>query len=220
MEKIGSVLGQDQDNYLILPLPLFLKIQGPRRSLLLQIRTASEADFQLAQDEVRVYLRARRHLLPGQKDDFYLATPDSYLDLWHSISSAFFLVFVLISSIAAVVGGIVIMNIMLVRPVERKEKERTKEIGVRRACGARQADILRQCLAEALLACLVGGLAGVLLGFAAGTALRYLTSFPAEVRLWVAILGVALASGIGLFFGIYPASRAARLDPAAALRSE
>jgi len=215
MEKIGSVLGQDQDNYLILPLPLFLKLWGPRRSLLLQIRTAGEADFQSAQDEVRVYLRARRHLLPGQKDDFYIATPDSYLDLWHSISSAFFLVFVLISSIAAVVGGIVIMNIMLVSVTER-----TKEIGVRRACGARRADILRQFLAEALLACLIGGLAGVLLGFAAATALKYLTSFPAEVRLWVAVLGVALASTIGLFFGIYPAGRAARLDPVTALRSE
>ena len=121
----------------------------------------------------------------------------------------------MISSISAVVGGIVIMNIMLVSVTER-----TKEIGVRRACGARQQDILRQFLAEALLSCVLGGVVGVLLGFGAATALRNFTSFPAEVRLWVAVLGVLLASSIGLFFGIYPATQAARLDPVVALRSE
>lgn len=215
MEKVGSILGQEQDNFLILPLPLFLKFRGSRHSLHLYIRAANEAAYQAAQDEVRVHLRARRHVLPGATEDFYFGTPDSYLDLWRSISSAFFLVFVMISSISAVVGGIVIMNIMLMSVTER-----TKEIGVRRACGARRSDILRQFMAEALLACFIGGVVGVLAGFGAATALKHFTSFPADVEFWVAVLGVVFASAIGLFFGIYPASRAARLDPVVALRSE
>ena len=214
-ERIGAILGREQDSFLILPLPLFFKLYGPRHSLGLHVQAPGEAAYQAAQDQVRVVLRARRHVAPGAKEDFYIVTPDSYLDLWRSISSAFFLVFVMISSISAVVGGIVIMNIMLVSVTER-----TKEIGVRRACGARQQDILRQFLAEALLSCVLGGVVGVLLGFGAATALRNFTSFPAEVRLWVAVLGVVLASSIGLFFGIYPATRAARLDPVVALRSE
>ena len=214
-ERIGSILGVEQDNFLIVPLPLFFKLYGPRHSLGLRVQALGGAAYQTAQDEVRVVLRARRHVSPGAKEDFYIVTPDSYLGLWRSISSAFFVVFVLISSIAAVVGGIVIMNIMLVSVTER-----TKEIGVRRACGARQQDILRQFLAEALLSCVLGGVVGVLIGFMAATALRNFTSFPAEVRLWVAVLGVGLASSIGLFFGIYPATQAARLDPVVALRSE
>jgi putative ABC transport system permease protein len=216
MERIGSILGQNQDNYLIMPLTLWLKLRGMRRSLRLEIKARNEAAFQAAQDEVRVTLRARRHISPAaSKEDFYIATPDSYMNLWRSISGAFFLVFVMISSISAVVGGIVIMNVMLVSVTER-----TKEIGVRRACGARRNDILRQFLAEALLSCVIGGVAGVLLGFAAALLLKQLTAFPATVQFWVAALGVLFASVIGLFFGIYPASRAARLDPVTALRSE
>ncbi len=214
-EKIGSVLGRDQDNYILIPLGTYLRLRGSHSSsLTLEIR-AGENVFQAAQDEVHLILRTLRHVPPGAKDDFYIWTPDSYLELWRSISGAFFLVFVMISSIAAVVGGIVIMNIMLVSVTER-----TKEIGVRRACGARQRDILRQFLAEAVLQCLIGGLLGVLLGFAAATLLRQLTSFPADVKAWVALLGLFFASAIGLFFGIYPAVRAARLDPVVALRSE
>lgn len=215
IEKIGSVLGQDQDNFILIPLATFMRLRGSRHSLQLSVRAANDQVFQAAQDEVRMILRARRHVPPEGKEDFYFGTPDSYLDLWQSISSAFFIVFVMISSISAVVGGIVIMNIMLVSVTER-----TKEIGVRRACGARQHDILRQFLVEAVLQCLIGGALGVLLGFGAALALRQLTSFPADVKVWVALLGLFFASAIGLFFGIYPAVRAARLDPVVALRSE
>ena len=214
-EKIGSVLGQDQDNYILIPLNTYVRLRGGRYSLQLQVRTASDQVFQAAQDEVRLLLRSRRHVPPGAQETFYIWTPDSYLDIWKSISGAFFMVFVMISSISAVVGGIVIMNIMLVSVTER-----TKEIGVRRACGARQQDILRQFLTEAVLQCLIGGAIGVLLGFAAATALRQFTPFPADVEAWVALLGLLFASAIGLFFGIYPAVKAARLDPVVALRSE
>jgi putative ABC transport system permease protein len=131
------------------------------------------------------------------------------------VSSAFFAVFVMVSSISAVVGGIVIMNVMLVSVTER-----TQEIGVRRAMGATQRDILRQFLAESVIQCVAGGAVGVAIGFASALALRSFTEFPASVQLWVAVLGVFLSSGIGLFFGIYPATKAAQLDPVTALRAE
>ena len=138
----------------------------------------------MAQDEARRVLRARRHVAPGKDDDFFIGTAESYISLWQSISSAFFAVFVMISSISAVVGGIVIMNVMLVSVTER-----TKEIGVRRAIGATQSDVLRQFLTESVLQCLVGGSSAWRSGFCCALALRQLTDFPASVQTWVAILG-------------------------------
>jgi putative ABC transport system permease protein len=215
-EKIGSVLGQDQDNFAVIPMRVFLKMRGNRSSLTFNIRSAGgEQRMQAAQDRVRLILRARRHLSGNTPDDFFMATKDSYISLWQSISSAFFGVFIMVSSISAVVGGIVIMNVMLVSVTER-----TKEIGIRRAMGATQQDILRQFLTESVLQCLIGGVVGVGAGFLFALALRTFTEFPASVQTWVAILGVTLSSVIGLFFGIYPATRAAKLDPVVALRSE
>jgi putative ABC transport system permease protein len=215
-EKIGSVLGQDQDNFIVVPLRTYLKLRGQRNSLVLSVKAeGGEGIFALAQDEVRRLLRARRHVPPGKDDDFFIGTADTYISLWQSISSAFFTVFVMISSISALVGGIVIMNVMLVSVTER-----TKEIGVRRAVGATQTDVLRQFLVESVVQCLVGGAIGVAIGFACALLLRQLTSFPASVRTWVALLGLGVSSVIGLFFGIYPARKAARLDPVVALRAE
>ncbi len=215
-EKIGSVLGQDQDNFIVIPLHTFLKVRGQRNSLAISVKAEGpQKTFELAQDDVRRILRARRHVAPGTEDDFYFGTADSYISLWQSISSAFFAVFVMISSISAVVGGIVIMNVMLVSVTER-----TKEIGVRRAVGATQSDILRQFLMESILQCVFGGTIGVLIGFGCALALRQFTSFPAAVQTWVAALGVVLSSVIGMFFGIYPAVKASKLDPVTALRTE
>lgn len=214
-EKIGSVLGQDQDNFVIVPLPQFLRIR-PRYSLTLNVLARpGPGNFETAQDQLTILLRARRHLLPQQENDFYIGTKDSYIQLWKSISGAFFVVFVMVSSISAVVGGIVIMNVMLVSVTER-----TKEIGVRRAMGATKADIAKQFLTESVMQCLVGGLVGITGGFVIALLLRNFTSFPASVQTWVAILGLVLSSLIGLFFGIYPATRAANLDPVVALRAE
>ncbi|MDQ6665628.1 MAG: ABC transporter permease, partial [Acidobacteriota bacterium] len=214
-EKIGSVLGQDQDNFVIVPLSTYLKFRGARSSLTLEVKAAGgEKIFQLAQDDSRVILRTRRHDT-GNDDDFYIGTAQNYMSLWEQISGAFFTVFVMVSAISAVVGGIVIMNVMLVSVTER-----TKEIGVRRAVGATKRDILRQFLTESVMQCVMGGIVGIVIGFACAVALRTLTSFPASVKTWVAVLGVALSSTIGIFFGIYPAMKAARLDPVAALRSE
>ena len=215
-EKIGSVLGWDRDNFLVIPLRTYLKVKGQRTSLLLSVKAeGGEPAFSLAQDDARRILRARRHVQPGKDDDFFVGTAESYISLWKSISSAFFAVFVMVSSISAVVGGIVIMNVMLVSVTER-----TKEIGVRRAVGATQSDVLRQFPMESVLQCLAGGAVGVAIGFGCALALRELTSFPAAAQTWVAVLGVVLSSIIGLFFGIYPAVQASKLDPVVALRAE
>jgi putative ABC transport system permease protein len=215
MDRIGSVLGQNQDNYAIVPMNTYLRMRGSRSSIIIQVKASAGMAFSNAQDEARLVLRGRRHLQAGMPDDFFIGTKDSYISLWQSISSAFFAVFIMVSSISAVVGGIVIMNVMLVSVTER-----TKEIGIRRAMGATQQDIMRQFLSESVIQCLVGGAIGILFGFVVALALRTFTSFPASVQVWVALLGLTLSSMIGLFFGIYPATRAAKLDPVVALRTE
>lgn len=215
-EKIGSVLGQDQDNFVVTPLNDYLRMRGARFSLTLNIKAApGQGTFERAQEQVRTIMRARRHIAPNREEDFFFGTKDSYIALWQSISGAFFAVFLMVSSISAVVGGIVIMNVMLVSVTER-----TKEIGIRRAVGASRSDILRQFLTESVMQCLMGGLVGIAGGFVCAMALRTFTAFPASVQSWVAVLGMVLSSAIGLFFGIYPAVRASQLDPVTALRSE
>jgi putative ABC transport system permease protein len=215
-EKIGSVLGRDQDNFIVIPLRTFLKDRGQRNSLTINVKAEGpNTDFVLAQDDARRILRARRHVGPGKDDDFFIGTSDSYITLWQQISSAFFAVFVMVSSISAIVGGIVIMNVMLVSVTER-----TKEIGVRRAVGATRGDVMKQFVVESVVQCLIGGAVGVTGGFLCALALRELTSFPASVQTWVAATGVILSSIIGLFFGLYPAVKASKLDPVVALRTE
>jgi putative ABC transport system permease protein len=215
-KKLGSVLGQDQDNFVIIPLNTYLKVRGSRSSLTLEIKASGgDKNFNDAQDQARVIMRTRRHDAPGKDDSFFIGTSQSYIALWQSISGSFFAVFVIVSSISAMVGGIVIMNVMLVSVTQR-----TREIGLRRAVGATKTDILRQFLAESLLQCLIGGAVGIAIGFACALLLRTLTAFPASVKTWVAVLGLVLSSLIGLFFGIYPARKAAGLDPVTALRSE
>ena len=215
MEKVGSVLGQDQDNFVTVPLPLFLEIQGLHTtSLTINVKT-SAGNFEPAQDRAQLILRARRHLGPKMENDFFIGTKDSYMALWKSISSAFFGVFILVSAISVLIGGIVIMNVMLVSVTLRK-----REIGVRRALGATQGDILKQFITESFMQCITGGVIGIALGFLVALVLRTYTPFPASVRTSVAVTGVMMSSAVGLFFGIYPALRAARLDPVVALRSD
>src|SRR5216683_1725993 len=209
----GAVLGQDQDTFAIFPISVFEKLFGARSSLIFQIKGLPP--LSTAEGQVRLVLRGRRHLAPEAGDDFFFTTADTYLELWRDISSVFFAVFLLISSVSSIVGGIVIMNITLVSVTER-----TREIGLRRSVGATQRDIARQFLVEVLAQCLAGGLIGVALGFSLALLLRQLTPFPAVVRGWVALLGLGLASLIALIFGVYPAVKAARLDPVVALRTE
>jgi len=214
MEKVGSVLGQDQDNFVSVPLPVFLQIQGLHSSLTINVKAAS-GNFETAQDQAQLILRARRHLSGTMENDFFIGTKESYMALWRGISSAFFGVFILVSAISVLIGGIVIMNVMLVSVTLRRH-----EIGVRRAVGATRRDILSQFIAESVAQCLAGGITGIGLGFLVALLLRTYSPFPASVQTWVALLGVSMSSAVGLFFGIYPALRASRLDPVIALRSD
>jgi putative ABC transport system permease protein len=160
-------------------------------------------------------LRTRRHVGYGDDDDFAIQTNDTFLELWASISQTFFAVTIAIASISLVVGGIVVMNIMLVSVTER-----TREIGVRKAIGARRIDIMMQFLVESATLTFVGGLIGLGLAAAIATAVSAITGFPAVIQPWAVALGLAVSTGVGLFFGIWPARRAARLDPITALRYE
>ena len=215
-DAIGAILGQEQDNFALIPMNAWRKMRGARFSVMINVRAwDQQAAFERAQDQARLILRARRHVTAAAADDFFIGTKESYMALWRKISSAFFAVFVMVSSISALVGGVVIMNVMLVSVTER-----TKEIGIRRAVGATERDILHQFLTESVAQCLLGGAAGVLTGFGIALLLARFTTFPAAVQGWVVLLGVGVSSMIGLFFGIYPATRAARLDPVEALRAE
>src|SRR5271154_6001477 len=169
MEKVGSVLGQDQDNFVMVPLPVFLRIQGIHSSITINVKTTT-ANFEKAQDQAHLVMRSRRHLMGNMEDDFFIGTKESYMALWRSISSAFFGVFIMVSAISVVIGGIVIMNVMLVSVTLRR-----REIGVRRAVGASRRDILRQFMVESVIQCIAGGIAGISLGFLVALGLRTFT---------------------------------------------
>ena len=215
-KKEGTSLGTSLDNWIILPLTTYLKEYGSQQeSLRVTARAASAAKIQDSVDEVRQIMRGRHHLAYAVKDDFAIETSDSFLDLWKSISQSFFLVTIAIASISLVVGGIVIMNIMLVSVTER-----TREIGIRKAMGARRSDILLQFLIESSTVAVIGGAFGVLLGVVAAKLVSLLSPLPSAVQLWSVAGGLAVALSVGLFFGTYPASKASKLDPVEALRSE
>jgi putative ABC transport system permease protein len=215
-KKEGSSLGTSLDNWIILPLSTYRKEFGNQQdSLRVTARAGSAATIQSTVDEVRQIMRGRHHLTYSAKDDFAIETSDSFLSLWKSISGSFFVVTVAIASISLVVGGIVIMNIMLVSVTER-----TREIGMRKAVGARRSDILRQFLIESSTIAVIGGALGVLIGVMVAKLISWVSPLPSAVQLWSVMGGLAVALSVGLFFGTYPASKAAKLDPVEALRSE
>jgi putative ABC transport system permease protein len=215
-KKQGTSLGTSLDNWIILPLTTYRKEFGSQSdSLRITARAGSVVTIQDSVDEVRQIMRGRHHIAYGGKDDFAVETSDSFLSLWKDISSGFFVVMVGIASISLVVGGIVIMNIMLVSVTER-----TREIGVRKALGARRGDILLQFLIESSTIAVIGGAIGVLIGIVAAKLVAIVTPLPAAVQFWSVLSGLIVALSVGLFFGTYPASKASRLDPVEALRSE
>ena len=215
-KKQGTSLGTSLDNWIVLPLTTYRKEFGNQNdSLRITARAGSAAHIQDSVDEVRQIMRGRHHIGYNGKDDFAIETSDSFLSLWKDISSGFFVVMVGIASISLVVGGIVIMNIMLVSVTER-----TREIGVRKALGARRHDILLQFLIESSTIAVIGGAIGVLCGIIAAKLVALATPLPAAVQFWSVLSGLLVALSVGLFFGTYPASKASRLDPVEALRSE
>jgi putative ABC transport system permease protein len=211
----GTVLGQDLDLFVMIPVTTFQKIFGSRRSLSILVAASDLNDLELAREEGVVAMRIRHGLRPTQENNFAVTTSEGLLGLWSSISRGIFLVLTLVVAISSVVAGIVIMNIMLMAV-----SERTREIGVRKAIGARRSHILWQFLIEAVTLSVIGGVLGIAGGFVLAEAVRSFSPMPATVQPWSIGLGLGVTGVVGLFFGLVPASRAANLDPIEALRHE
>jgi len=213
--KRGSLLGQTQDEFAVIPLGQFRMLFGARRSLSLSVRPRDVAQIAPAIDEATVALRAARRLKPRQGDNFGIFTSDTILDIYHSATNGIFAVLVGVVALSLVVGGIVIMNIMLM-----VVSERTREIGLRKALGARRRDIVWQILTESVTLSTFGGVVGTFFGFILATVISKVSPLPSTVQVWSVVMGISVTAVVGLFFGLYPAMRAAKLDPIEALRRE
>ena len=215
-KKEGKTLGQSRDNYVIMPISTWFKAYGSHNSISIWAKGFDVgAPMEAAIDQSRVILRARRHDLLGEKDSFVIETNSSFLSLWADLSGTFFIVMIVIASISLIVGGIVIMNIMLVSVTER-----TREIGIRKALGARPRDVMRQFLIESSTMALIGGLIGVLGGILIAEGVTAAIGMPSAIKLWAIAAGLLVSASVGIFFGVYPARKAAKLDPIVALRFE
>ncbi len=216
LEERGTILGQSQDNFVGIPVTTLMKEFPYDLTSLEFIATPSKQGYlQEAMEQIINVMRKRRNVEFGKPNDFSISTQDSALELYNQITGAVYLVMILISSIGLLVGGIGVMNIMLV-----SVKERTREIGLRKAIGARSSDILKQFLMEAIFVTGTGGILGILIGFGIAFFIKTATPLPATVTTWSVILGFFVSVSIGLFFGIFPAKKAANLDPIISLRYE
>ncbi|MFQ5706996.1 MAG: ABC transporter permease [bacterium] len=215
-EKKASILGANQNIFAFIPITTFMKQFGWRgRSLSISLRTASMESFQEAQEQARVAMRIRHKLKPTEKDDFYITTSETLVSLWENISRAVFGSLLGVVSITLVVGGIIIMNVMLVAVTER-----TREIGIRKALGAKRRHVMLQFLTESVILTAAGAVIGIALGFTAANLVAAFTPLPYRIALWSIAAALAISFVVGTFFGVFPAQKAARLDPVEALRYE
>ncbi|MGH9543371.1 MAG: ABC transporter permease [Terriglobales bacterium] len=212
---LGNVFGQSQDNFAVIPIGTYQKIYGDRESLDIQVQARSAVLLPATMDEIEMLMRAERHLKYHDPDTFGLIGADALMNLWHALTGAIAAVMVGVSFVFLVVGGIVIMNIMLAAVTER-----TREIGTRKALGARQRDILWQFLIESAVLSTVGGVVGVAIAYLFTLAAGALTPIPFSLPITAVVAAVMISTLVGLFFGIYPASKAAKLQPIVALRAE
>jgi putative ABC transport system permease protein len=215
-ERQGKMMGMSMDNWIAIPLTTFLHAYDAHRSLDIYVNSGGGGEvMDSVSDELRTIMRARRHLRPGDPDAFSIDTSATFGNLLSNILDNFGAIVVAIAGISLVIGGIVIMNIMLVSVTER-----TREIGVRKALGARRKDILIQFLIESATMSLAGGVIGVILGITVAKVITLIIAFPSEVELWSIFVSLFVSTAVGLFFGVYPANKASQLDPIVALRSE
>ena len=214
-KTLGSVFGNSQDNFVMIPIDSYFKTYGSHNGIRLIAKAIDQPHLIESEDEVRVLLRSYRHLRPGQDDNFSIFASDTIVGLWEKLTATIAAMAVGIVSVFMVVGGIVIMNIMLAVVTER-----THEIGIRKSLGARRRDILNQYLVESSVLAAAGGLVGVALAWCVAFIVRNVTSVPMALPWSAVILGVGLSGTVGLFFGIYPARQASKLDPIEALRAE
>jgi len=215
LEERAGIMGSNPNLMVVVPITSFQKIFGSHRSLTLSVKAAELESVNACVDQTRMVMRSLRHLTPKRDDNFAIVTSDNLLHVWESISQSIFTALIGIVSISLVVGGIVIMNIMLVSVTER-----TREIGVRKAVGATRMNVLWQFLVESITLSLVGGLVGITIGFVIAAAIAYFSPLPYAIRGWSIAAGMGVTFAVGVFFGIYPAMQAANLDPIEALRYE
>jgi putative ABC transport system permease protein len=214
-EKKGAIFGQSQDEFAVIPLGAFQKIFGSRQSLNITVKPKDPSLVDAAMDDATVALRIERRLRPTEENNFGMFTSETFLKIYRDATSKIFAVLIGVVALSLVVGGIVIMNIMLMVVTER-----TQEIGLRKALGARRRHITWQVLTESVTLSVAGGVTGTSLGFLVALLIAKLSPLPATVQWWSVALGIGMTAAVGLFFGLYPAQRAARLDPIEALRRE
>lgn len=213
--KKGRVLGQSFDGFALMPISTFESVYGRRLTTTVSVKMADASDLPWAMARAQEAMRLAHRLRPGETDDFTVDKADALVAFWTRLTGVLFTIIPAVVCIGIVVGGIVIMNIMLM-----SVNERTVEIGIRKSLGARQRDIRRQFLVEAVLLSMIGGVLGITAGAALAKLIALISPLPARVTLWSVGVALALGAGTGIVFGVYPASRAAKLDPITALRQE